>query len=178
MVRPPHTCQIHQHSLEHDEHVLLVGCTCHLHHTSGDSPGDHPERNQVHPVSLPKSTNFFGFSIQPKTIQQNYKTQRPAGASTSGLQSTAAASSQCSAAKIPCSRRHCCLRKNVSSQVMCSSSASTLAWRSARPRSCASTPSKSRFDTAGGTPPTPCPGVTAGRHSGHGDGGCRGLCRE
>ena len=51
---------------------------------------------------------------------------------------------------MPCSRRHCCLRKNVSSQVMRSSSASTLAQRSARPRSCASTPSRSRFNAAVG----------------------------
>ena len=42
--------------------------------------------------------------------------------------------SPCLAAKMPCSRRRCCLRKNVSSQVMHSSSASTLARRSARPR--------------------------------------------
>ena len=53
------------------------------------------------------------------------------------------------AAKMPCSGRRCCLRKNVSSQVM-RSSASTLAWRSARPRSCASTPSRSRFNAAVG----------------------------
>ena len=48
------------------------------------------------------------------------------------------------------SGRRCCLRKNVSSQVMRSSSASTLARRSARPRSCASTPSSSRFNAAVG----------------------------
>ena len=58
--------------------------------------------------------------------------------------------SPCLAAKMPCSGRRCCLRKNVSSQVMRSSPASTLARRSARPRSCASTPSRSRFNAAEG----------------------------
>ena len=67
-----------------------------------------------------------------------------------GLHSTASASSPCLAAKMPCSRRRCCLRKNVSSQVMRSSSASTLARRSGRPRSCASTPSRSCFNAAVG----------------------------
>ena len=56
--------------------------------------------------------------------------------------------SPCLAAKMPCSGRCCCVRENVSSQVMGSSSASTLARRRARPRSCASTPSRSRFNTA------------------------------
>ena len=51
---------------------------------------------------------------------------------------------------MPRSRRRCCLHKNVSSQVMRSSSASTLAWRFGRPRSCASTPSRSRFNAAVG----------------------------
>ena len=49
---------------------------------------------------------------------------------------------------MPCSRRRRCLRKNVSSQVMRSSSASIHAWRFRRPRSCASTPSRSRFNAA------------------------------
>ena len=83
---------------------------------------------------------------------RNMKTcpRRPKATSTSALHSTAWASSPCFAAKMPCSRRRCCLRKNVSSQVMRSSSASTLAGRSGRPRSCASTPSRSRFNTAVG----------------------------
>ena len=51
---------------------------------------------------------------------------------------------------MPSGGRRCYQRKNVSSQVMRSNSASTLARRSGRPRSCASTPSRSRFNAAVG----------------------------
>ena len=59
----------------------------------------------------------------------------------------------CLAAEMPRSGRRCC-----SSQVMRSSSASTLARRSARPRSCGFHAFWVPFQhRGGGTPPTPCP---------------------
>ena len=54
------------------------------------------------------------------------------------------------APKMPLSRRRCCRRKKVSSQVICRSSASALALRPARTRSCRSTTSRSRWTTVAG----------------------------
>ena len=84
------------------------------------------------------------------------------------------------------SGRRCCLRKNVSSQVMRNSSASTLARRSARPRSCASFHAfQIPLQRRGGRRNrlrvrlrSPHSGAGARRRSSHGDGGCRGLGRE
>ena len=53
-------------------------------------------------------------SRKMKTCRRRGRRQRP----TSGLHSTASASSPCLAAKMPCSGRRCCLRKNVFLQVM------------------------------------------------------------
>ena len=70
--------------------------------------------------------------------------------SSKGLSSTAPAASPYFAPKMPLSRRRCCRRKQVSSQVICRSSASTLALRSARTRSCRSTTSSSRWNPVAG----------------------------
>ena len=74
----------------------------------------------------------------------------PSGAGTEGTSSkrpssTASASSPCFNAKTLWRRRRCCRRRNVSSQVIWRSSASTLALRSASTRSWRST--ESRFRT-------------------------------
>ena len=146
--------------------------------TSSGSPGGHLERNQVHTVSLPKMKEQFSLSVQPETRYGDLKTRRPVGAVAggnfhSGLHSTASASS-CLAAKMR-SRWRCSAQERLW----------TLARRSARPRSCASTPSRSRFKGRGGRRNrlrvrlrSRHPGAGARRRSSHGDGGCRGLGRE
>ena len=69
------------------------------------------------------------------------------GTSSKGPSSAASASSPCFNAKTLWRRRRCCRRRNVSSQVMWRSSASTLTLLSARTRSWPSTVSRSRRNT-------------------------------
>ena len=84
------------------------------------------------------------------TVSSNKK--GPSGAGTEGTSnkgpsSAASASSPCFNAKIFWRRRRSCRRRNVSSQVMWRSSASTLTLRSASTRSWPSTVSRSRRNT-------------------------------
>ena len=83
----------------------------------------------------PKKIETYHFVDPTRNKKRDHETRKPGGTgpeapSTSGQLSTASASSPCFVAKMSCSGRRCCLRKNVSSQVMRSSSASTLSRRS------------------------------------------------